>query len=151
MFETIIIAAWFKSYAINLFSAHLVMMAEESINYIVMAYDKISSRYDTFTDHDNIAENVYTIIVFSETTDEQQIEAVKEITLEGNMEMATEICASLSRQELRSRKKSKRCEMRGVIYENGVLADMMFDPQWRKWRVIATANHPWRYSFPEYV
>ena len=124
---------------------------ENTVNYICMANNKTFSNYGDVGDTESSEESIFTIIVFSETENEQQLEHVEEISIKCDIETAMENCARLARKEFKNLKKSERCDMRGVIYENGVLADMMFDPRWKKWFIISTSSGSWRYLFPENI
>ena len=104
-----------------------------------------------FNDSSDTEEQIYTIVIFAKPADDDQIENIREISLEGDIEMAVDICSKLSREEWRRHRKQTKLEIRGVIYENETLTDMMFDPQWKKWFVVSTANHPWRDIFPQFL
>ena len=99
----------------------------------------------------DIEKQSYTIIVFAKPEDDGQIENIREMSLECDMETAMDICGKIARKEWKKHRKQSKSEMRGVIYENEMLADMMFDPKWKKWLILSTAHHPWRTVFPECV
>ena len=92
----------------------------------------------------------FTIAIFAKHGDsEPQIAAMREMSLEGDMSSAIEICQSIAKTERKKLGKNRNTEIRAVIYENRQLADMMFDPRWKTWNVISTAYQPWRTAFPE--
>ena len=92
----------------------------------------------------------FTIAIFAKHKDsEPQIAATHEMSLEGDMSAAIEICERIAKTERKKLGKNRNTEIRAVIYQNGELADMMFDPRWKTWNVISTAYQPWKSAFPE--